>query len=455
MRVTDPAQPPSDEGSPWPAALASLLVLIAAVPRWIAFQRGYIADEIGWVRDGGWAELYFDGETAVNPPLLRVLINVGFETDVVPDVGRAVSLVASCLAVAVVFSAARRAGRGDLAIASVAAALVALSPLAVAQAGWFRSYGVLQLVMAWHVWSLVAVADGEGRRGEVHLALSALLLPQLHYFTVPMLLLEGLALAVVAGPRVLAAYVPATLGFLPLAARILADGAREHLAPTDPWGSVYEVLTLGSGPRGVVVLAAAVVAVPAHRAPQRVLALACLAVAGAAILVGHAHDMRGDLSIVLLPAYATMVTSIAAAAPRIARWLLLAGLCAWVGPPQAERMGFEILDRLPVDGSREIATDLVAGRWDAGGAPIFLYPGHLLHTTHYYATRRPLMDPCPPWPDDRVCFLVDGTPVVAADELAEVGAGLVLTDLDEPVAELAARCTTLRSTRFYHAYDCR
>lgn len=215
-------------------------VAVGAWLRLAAARHGYAPDELANItHKGAWA-IITDPESGVNPPLLRLVVNLPFETGGSLVWGRLLSVLCGVLAIPAVAALARRVG--GLGAMVAAAWIIALHLDAVRMSAQIRAYSPFVLVAALHLLAVMRWAEAPAERPRRWaVALSALVLPQLHYFGVPLLL--GVAAAAAIEPstrRLWRLYVPAALALLPLV--LLITG--EHEARVAMKGALSDTLLL-------------------------------------------------------------------------------------------------------------------------------------------------------------------------------------------------------------------
>lgn len=192
--------------------LMLMVMLLAGAVRWPQLgQRGYILDEL-WIAEiatgRGSAHLYLPKDTLLNPPeldrlpgappwwqvwthmeithpplyfvLLRIWENIFGDSD---SAGRMFALVASVLAVGVLFDVARLLNGRSVAI--WASVLMALSPVQIALARMLRDYAMLLLVGLIAANALVRIEKlGFSRRRLWGFGLAVMAMLLTHYFCI-------------------------------------------------------------------------------------------------------------------------------------------------------------------------------------------------------------------------------------------------------------------------------
>lgn len=233
-----------------PAHLGSRLALAAITVVGLGLRardamRGVSPEEAGDLRHGSAWKLWIDREIGVNPPLLKWLVNLPFECWDSLWFGRLLSVVCGTLAIVLTFAVARRVARGADSAGLVAAGLLAVHADAIRNSAEFRPYGVWQMVGALHLLALFRLLDDRAsvsaRRAVM---VTAVLLPQLHYFGLPWIAALALVLAAQAGTRPLARlYAPAFLLVAPL---LLVSVATPSLRRPDGHAVLHTLLGISS-----------------------------------------------------------------------------------------------------------------------------------------------------------------------------------------------------------------
>lgn len=444
--------------------LAIALMAFGGLIRGWAATWGYISDEICWIFPGGVWENFITGETAVNPPAIRmVLAAITSDHWQAIQMGRAWSFAAGTAAIGLAFWLGRLVGGHRNVPGLLAAAHLMLLPLAIQQSGLFRSYATLQLVLLWHLIALIQVVERwqepPPRAWRIHLVASAAALPQVHYVGVAILLFEGLTFALwLRSRRFLRYYVPAALLFLPLGLRIVTR-TQEHLAAgPDWWRSLAELFKLAE--QHPVLAALTLLCWPLWRRRQRTLLLATVASSAGLIAVASYHSARDDLGIVttlhLAPLMAALPLAIPAARP-VGRW---ARACGWAiiallfAELLADRLPRLLLAPRPQDGPPLMARDLQAGRWPAD-RPTFLWPPSTVQPVYFYLTGQRRWAPCPA--DEHAgptCFEHQGQ-IVGGLYTDEVPPSYVVVFAPESHEQrFGAQCQLARAQVLYWVWDC-
>lgn len=235
MREDDLARSP-DAWTRRDLFLALLVTLAAVAARLGGLDLVPIGDELAMVEPPSLAFIFGSGETVVNPPLLRLVVNLAPGEGAL-WVGRGISLVAGSLAAGGVALLARRLGASPTG-ALLAGLWVAFDPLTVEHGALARSYAWWSLAAVVHLEAVRRVLldpDDRGWRADLPALLSGATMVWLHYLSVPILLAEGLAVAAlraVAWRRWARIYVGAALAFAPLAAIILTHPSGHTVPPS-------------------------------------------------------------------------------------------------------------------------------------------------------------------------------------------------------------------------------
>lgn len=233
--------------------LAVTVLALAAAVRVDGLDLAPIGDELPLLGACSWEAALLEPESAINPPLQRLLLTGRSPHDGL-WVARRVSLLASSLAAGLLLLLARRLGSGRVA-AGIVGVWWALDPHAVDHGTLARSYAWWSLAAMVHLHGLVGCLHAPTpRRGSQTAALvGAVGMVWLHYLSVPILLGEGLALAVgrsLPGRAWWRLYGVAALAFAPLGALIVALDApyAGSSSTSGPAGALHLLLTYGYGP---------------------------------------------------------------------------------------------------------------------------------------------------------------------------------------------------------------
>ncbi len=397
----------------WARVGLACLVVLGAWLRLRAIGHGLTPEEVSDVEHGSLGYYLSGAEVGVNPPLLRVALNLLLECRDTLIAGRILSLACGLLTPLWLFAVARRASRGSDVAGLFAAAMAAVLPMAVETGTEFRAYAPALACTAAMLAAAGAVLDtpeDASRRGSVvGFTGLAVLLPQLHYMGVPLLLGLGAALLTVRAARpLLAGLVVSGLVFLPIA--VVAWGQSESRATEG--GDVREgLLAVGSldlslpgdwldwmidsglvsgwhdaeraGLAGFVIMALSIAALCWRRLGglQRGLIGASVGVLGGTAIFATAHHVRSPVAVILLSAVAPLVASLPSVFPR--RWRPV--MSALLFPP----LLVGVVDKW----SRAEAPTDPMGWFDhhvrdfdavRGDAPVWLMP-RISHTTlHFY-----------------------------------------------------------------------
>jgi hypothetical protein len=424
-----------------PAGVVAAVAALAAVGlamRVHRFGAAWSPDELANLYGGPAYRALWDPEVAVNPPLLRFVCNALGSDAWAPHIGRALSILAG---VAIIPRAARlawRLGAGPLGAALVAG-VWALHPGAIEASCQFRAYALFCLALHVHVDALLDVTEGRGGRGRV--VASAVLLPWLHYFAVPMFLFLAAALSGL-GRRadgsvdrawLVRAYVPAAIGVAPLAPIVLGEDATRVAAPGSWIDTFTPILSMGwelpqpllpwisaatgdllSGPgvadraaMALVTLTLGVGLASWRRldVARRVTFAVAMSVVASTALLGLVQFPRSPVGLLLMTAWLPWALSAGEGRPGRGVAQALFGALVLAGPPGR-----------PLDALRpDEGLGWFAGRWRAwdearGDRTIEVAPGYGLVGLYFYLEGRHLMAAPdePACAGSRRCFVHDG-----------------------------------------------
>lgn len=454
-------------------ALAGLAAVALAL-RWPLLSMGWSPDELALLHGDVWTKIPFDAESAVNPPLLRTLLNLAVPEPHLLWVGRLVSLAAALALLPIAWALGREVA-GDERGGLFTATLWAVHPYAIVMSTQCRSYSLFCLVATWHALTLVRWVSAADRRAlDRPLALSAVLLPQLHYFGVLLLLYLGVAHALRPATRGLVwRYVPAAVAVLPLAPIILGtDETRvavpgpwmdtivaivsTTLTPPTSWFGLLPHLPWGPMTFGAalwtMVLGAHTVVLPWLDAPRRTVTLGALAGVAAMLTFMPFQFPRTPIGLYLLVFLAPLLGAAGSLPPRRpAQAALTAALIGLFAPSLWASLQ---LTGFPEDGARWFAE-----RWrdfdpSRRGRAIALYPGYGVILTQYYFTgeHRMVRDGFDPGCADNRCFNHDG--VVFRDARPPESDVLLVVYGFFDLAEATAGCEVLHQQMGLIVADC-
>lgn len=290
-------------------ALGVVLALFGAgiVLRVLELGHGYQSDEISLL--GSPSSPWNDTENGINPPLHRLILQAWLSDEPALRFGRGLSLVCGLGALWFSYQIGRNMG-GDRVSGAISLALAAFTSVVFEHAALSRVYSVWFLVATWHVHAALRwLAAPDERRSAVEMAVSAVLLPQLHYLSIPILALEGVVLSLVSRRWTLVAkcWAPAAVTTLPLVALILRAPApgQPGVGGGEIWRqTAFHLLGLGSNAgQGLVVALLVLAAVRWKRldARQRYVSACLLGSLGVVIGVGAARLVRPPAVHMVLP----------------------------------------------------------------------------------------------------------------------------------------------------------
>jgi hypothetical protein len=462
------------------------VVAAVAVGVWLrvaAAKHGYAPDELANITPKGALAIITDPESGVNPPLLRLVVNLASDTGGSLVWGRALSMLCGVLAIPAVAALARRVG--GLGAMVAAAWILALHLDAVRMSGQIRAYSPFVLVAALHLLAVMRWADAPDQRGRRWaVALSALLLPQLHYFGVPLLLgVAGPALLDPTTRRLWRLYVPSALALLPLVqlitgdheARVVMKGGLSDtlllmlsldLQGVPEWASrLFGWLRLRSDLTDHALQAAittGLLVVSTWRlrpwsTDTRVLVGALVGVLAGVLGFSSLQYVRSPVALyVAVSAIPLLVAWVGRAKTTLGAVAVVIGLAAGLGPGLARGLT-DLNQRWPEDA----APDFVGTFHDydavRGGRPVYVTPRHALNGLFVAFSGRPLADArergAGECARDRDCFVWEGVPFRLWTEGAPPN-GLVFGVEDiGPLLQLA--CTVVAQGPFSVVLDCR
>jgi len=188
--------------------------------RWPLLDVGILGDEQALLQYHGLERFWRDSLSALHPPLYRMSFRMFLDPLAALEMGRMGSFVAGLALIGLMAVNARRLLGSR--IAGLAAALwCAALPVGIIWSALFRPYSIWMLLVAAHMWTVMRWLEPGAESAKwrsIPVVLTALLLPQVHYMSVPWLAVFGLSLVVfgLVSWRRLWVYLPSALLFLPL-----------------------------------------------------------------------------------------------------------------------------------------------------------------------------------------------------------------------------------------------
>jgi hypothetical protein len=236
------------------AGLLGCVVAAGAWIRWPRLGRGLDGNELGLLQFHGFERLLKDSLSRLHPPFYRTIFRVFLDPMAAIEAGRLWSMACGLLGVLVIGGLAWRIS-GSRVAGLVGAAFYAALPSAVIWSAFHRPYMTLVLLMAAHLWAVIRWCEARERVRWVDwlpVVLTAVFLPQVHYFAVPWLMCFAavLTLSGCLSWRRVWVYAPALVAFLPLLWLLLApqDGNKAHRSG-DVAGALQYVLSMGLNAR--------------------------------------------------------------------------------------------------------------------------------------------------------------------------------------------------------------
>jgi hypothetical protein len=293
------------------------------------------------VSDFGLRAIVDSPEAATNPPLFRSMFSLLDEPVRMYRWGQILNGMCGLLAPIIVFFAARRAASRDTVAGAIAGAVVVLNPTLAVESLSFRVYGLLAFVAAARMACLCVLAENpkfEFRRpASILFLMLTVLLPWLHYSSIPLLCLEALALALLLPDhrRLLIAHVASAVLAFPTVLLLLKW--RAILPPPPPSGNLLSnALPLWlagySDPGSLTILmsfAFILLGCLAPARPGRAVFGHALAWVGAALAVASYRAIRaGSLSVTVVPLGLTLGL-LGTSLPRHWRYVCHAWVAMW------------------------------------------------------------------------------------------------------------------------------
>jgi hypothetical protein len=479
---------PAREDAVW---IVSLLLLALWV-RWPGMSNGYTSDELANVMAVSAWEIATDPEAGVNPPLLRLMFNVPFDDFTTPWAGRMFSMLCSLGAVVMSYLVGKAAARGHVAAGVLAAMLCVLHPIVFKYAAIYRVYAWWSVTALWHLWAMsraLEASDQDRRFWGGQAVVSAVLLPWIHYISVPVLLGWGTAvlLGMPGKRRWFGVYVVSAICVLPLVPAVLFQDARRVASWDAPLDSLNRILGMDlvlpmalTNPAArtwkalgfdnfhwptcaaLVFAAALLVHVLAWRRSPTVMRL--ITAGGIALCAGiyglaHVQIVRDPTMVMMVVFMAPVLAALPALLPwTYARWAGWAILC-WL-------IGDQLPDRIAWHGKRSQETNAVPAfvaswhDWDEvrRGRPVRVHPGYHIPTLYFYEAeehfrRAPWAKACDAYSP---CYVADDTVFGAIDDVGDgsrYDALLVSFDPFRPEG-FASACRELWQQAETAIYDC-
>lgn len=442
------------------------LTVVVVVLFWLpGINRGISGDEMALVQPWTVRQIFTDPEGTANPPLQRIILNVIAPAGSVVMWGRLLSLGCALASLPLAFLLGRRVGGGTTLAGMSAVALIAVNPNLAEHATLCRSYALWVLVGLWHVLAIVKLIEDDRPRNQDYAsaAVSAALLPWLHYLSVPILVLEALAVLAAARHRWrrLWIFLPAALLFLPLVPLILGDTSRRL---PGSWHrldrTLMDAVSAGWTDTGTLMqiwLIPTTLFIVQHPPVRRMLLGGFFAVIATIAIFTPLAEVRPPTSLFSLPFAAALIVSVALGPGN--RWLqrgtvLLVVLVFVTATLATVRLTGRVRER---DGVKRFA--LSWREWDAVRAnrPIFIYPPYPADLLVYQLAHEPLShrrrpDRCGP---RRQCFTHEDVPFIGVDAPDEIQGGLAISFERDPPLLPSARCHSLIDRPHLHVYDCR
>jgi hypothetical protein len=234
-------------------AAAGLLGVVVAASAWIRWPRlghGLTGDELGLLQFHGFERLLNESLSRLHPPFYRTVFRVFLDPMAAIEAGRLWSMACGLLGILVIGGLAWRIS-GSRVAGLVGAAFYAALPSAVIWSAFHRPYTTLVLLTAAHLWAVIRWCEARDRGRWLDwlpVVLTAVFLPQVHYFAVPWLMCFAavLTLSGCLSWRRVWVYAPALVAFLPMLWLLLTpqDGGKAHRSG-DVAGALQYVLSMG------------------------------------------------------------------------------------------------------------------------------------------------------------------------------------------------------------------
>lgn len=444
-----------------PSIQERLLVLGALVLAGLYFltgmDRGWSSDEVALVQPWSIAGIYWDPESGANPPLHRIIINL-LAPDSVLTWGRWFSWACAVAALLPVFALGKRLG--GVTAGLLALALIAVNPIVVEQATLARSYALWLLVASWHAYALASVAvDDAPRRLRVVLAVTSLLLPWIHYLSIPLLVVEVAVVVVLVRERarrvVALVVVPLAIAVIAVAPLLLGDSSRRMPGNWAHLGSVVlESASAGWPLVGVALLPWLVAMVVFRRHVEHgrlALVAGFVGALASTIAVAPVALVRTPTALFAAP----FVAPLLAAPPSLKPWLRRATQVIFVIAAVLSVL-FAVFK--PSADARDGVKSFVDERpaWEArrAGRAVYVTPAYHVPAVYYSLTGRGIAEQKQPEAclTNGVCFHLDGVAYLPLDPSDPTPDGIVAWFVRSPPP---LPCERIMSRPYVHVFDCR
>jgi hypothetical protein len=388
-------------------------------------------------------------------------MNTLFPGDAVLYWGRWLSLACTVGALALAYALGRRAGQRSAA-GFVAFALVAVNPMVFEHATLARSYAPWLLVGFWHAYGLLRLheTDAPTTRTKLSVAASALLLPWIHYLSIPLLFIEAALLAVFNRERarraLLFILLPTVVSVLPLLPLMLGDSSRRHPGEWRQMVSVALGSLSGGWPMAMFIVAPWLVIALRVDWPvdprRRALLAGLLGAVGAATAAAPLALVRTPTALFAVPFLAPLL----AEPPRQRRWFVNATVAVWL---LIGAVGVVAIARGGRDASRDGVKQFAQLResWDRvrAGRPVHVTPSYQVPALYYTFERRSIAEaPQGRCPRGAMCVEHGGTVFMGFDGSGDELHGVVVSFHRSPPVQLDRRCKPIERRDNMHIFDC-
>ena len=351
---------PAPKKTLWEIVALAAIVSWGFWERWQRIGNGPTSDEVSLLKWRGWGWELSDNLNRLHPPLYRMSFTAWLDPAEALDAARLVSVVAGTLTIVLVWLLARRVTHSRLLGLGAALGIAALS-YHILFSAMFRPYALLLMLMSAHLVSLTQWLRPERPRwAPWAVALTATVMPQVHYLGLPWLGLTALctALLIHRSWRVLPLYLGAPLAILPVIGKISGNIVQSSPGPAD-WQRLGEFLFgmgVRAGPSHVILtnlwplgLLALVLAVLRWRrlntSGRLTVAATVSMLMTLAWVVGH-HRLTTSTTLLIAPMIWVLVAALPQAIPgsgRIStglRWIVTGVLIWHIGSMATDRLEY-------------------------------------------------------------------------------------------------------------------
>ena len=440
-----------------------VLVAYAFALRFPGLADGYTSDETSLVLPFSLTEILWSRESAVNPPWYSIAFNQLFDSHRVVLWARRCSLLFSVSTVALVVWTGRALSGGRWSAGLAAGTLLTLHPWSIDHATVYRVYALTCFVAALHFFFLVrATTDEESSRSKAGVWITAIALPQLHYFWAPILALLGLAIWATRYKKLAWAHLCAVLGVLPWVVFMLYLPDSQNPADAiDRFQSFFMMIAAGTRNGHVlntVIVLGGLLCFRRLEAPGRWLYSVCVTMPLVTLMIGQFQLVRDPVSTFMVLVLALFFASLLAPLPTTGRTQWIAPLCAFLAFfafAQQYRVDreFHVPPHSAHNSVLHFQAQLPHLLDQFESEQIVIHPEYYLPVLHLYLTGTPIADALYPCETGAHCFIHDGRRYTGRLQDAHLARSLILSVAwDLPAVH--SSCVSKRSQPAYSLWFC-